>query len=86
MASRQRENCCFCKSKWRAALYQLNALLLTNLFKSKQTKNTLSKTTRDLQLLKEFLKAKQVDKDVENIKAGGELNELVSAFLVEVKK
>jgi hypothetical protein len=42
----------------------------------------LSKTTRDLALLKEFLKAKQVDKDVENI----ELNELVSAFLVEVKE
>jgi hypothetical protein len=36
-------------------------------------------------LLKEFLKAKQVDKDVENIEPS-ELNELVSAFQVEVKK
>jgi site-specific recombinase XerD len=48
-------------------------------------KNTLSKTTRDLALLKECLKAKQVDKDVENIEPS-ELNELVSAFLVKVKK
>jgi hypothetical protein len=48
-------------------------------------KNNLSKTTRDLALLKEFLKARQVDKDVENIEPS-ELNELVSVFLVEVKK
>jgi site-specific recombinase XerD len=84
MASWQRENCCFYKSKWRATLYQLNALL-TNLFKKQANKNTLGKTMRDLALLKEFLKAKQVDKDVENIEPS-ELNELVSAFLVEVKK
>jgi hypothetical protein len=34
---------------------------------------------------KEFLKAKQVDKDVENIEPS-ELNELVSAFLVEMSR
>lgn len=47
--------------------------------------NTLSKTKRDLALFQEYLKARQVEKEVETIEPT-ELNELVSAFLVEVKK
>ena len=48
-------------------------------------KNTLSKTRRDLALLTEFLKSKQLDKKVEDIEPT-HLNELLCAFLVEVKK
>ena len=45
-------------------------------------KNTLSKTTRDVSLLKEYLRAKEVDKEIENLN----LNEVLCAFIVEVKK
>lgn len=58
---------------------------LDDFIQKQSNKNTLSKTTRDLALFQEFLKAKQVDKNVETIEPS-ELNELVSAFIVEVKK
>ena len=48
-------------------------------------KNTLSKTNRDVSLLKEFLRAKEVDKEIENLEAK-ELDEVLCAFIVEVKK
>ena len=48
-------------------------------------KNTLSKTIRDVSLLKEFLRAKEVDKEIENLEAK-ELDEVLCAFIVEVKK
>ena len=48
-------------------------------------KNTLSKTNRDVSLLKEFLIAKEVDKEIKNLEAK-ELDEVLCAFIVEVKK
>jgi len=45
----------------------------------------LSKTNRDVSLLKEFLRAKEVDKEIENLEAK-ELDEVLCAFIVEVKK
>ena len=48
-------------------------------------KNTLSKTNRDVSLLKEYLRAKEVDKEIENLEAK-ELDEVLCAFIVEVKK
>jgi len=48
-------------------------------------KNTLSKTNRDVSLLKEFLRAKEVEKEIENLEAK-ELDEVLCAFVVEVKK
>jgi len=47
--------------------------------------NTLSKTNRDVSLLKEFLRAKEVDKEIENLETK-ELDEVLCAFIVEVKK
>jgi hypothetical protein len=58
---------------------------LDEFIEKQRNKNTLSKTKRDLALLQEFLKTKQVQEDVENIEPT-DLNELLSAFLVEVKK
>ena len=48
-------------------------------------KNTLSKTNRVVSLLKEFLRAKEVDREIENLEAK-ELDEVLCAFVVEVKK
>ena len=48
-------------------------------------KNMLSKTNRDVSLLKEFLRAKEVDKEIENLEAK-ELDEVLCAFIVDVKK
>ena len=48
-------------------------------------KNTLSKTNRDVSLLKEFLIAKEVDKEIKNLETK-ELDEVLCAFIVEVKK
>ena len=48
-------------------------------------KNTLTKTNRDVSLLKEFLRAKEVDKEIENLEAK-ELDEVLCAFIVEVQK
>jgi len=45
----------------------------------------LSKTYRDVSLLKEFLRAKEVDKEIENLEAK-ELDEVLCAFIVEVEK
>jgi len=45
----------------------------------------LSKTNRDVSLLKEFLRAKEVDKEIENLEAK-ELDAVLCAFIVEVKK
>ena len=56
-----------------------------NLLKSNQNKNTLSKTNRARSLLKEFLRAKEVDKEIENLEAK-ELDEVLCAFIVDVKK
>ena len=44
----------------------------------------MSKTNRDVALLKEFLRAKEVDKEIENLEAK-ELDEVLCAFIVEVK-
>ena len=48
-------------------------------------KNTLSKTNRDVALLKEFLRTKEIVKEMENLEAK-ELDEVLCAFLVSVKK
>ena len=48
-------------------------------------KNTLSKTNRDVTLLKEFLRTKEIDKEMENLEAK-ELDEVLCAFIVSVKK
>jgi len=46
-------------------------------------KNTLSETNRDVSLLKEFVRAKEVHKEIENLEVK-ELHEVLCAFIVEV--
>jgi len=60
-------------------------LPLDEFIEEQSTKNTLRKTNRDVSLLKEFLRVKEVDKEIENLKAK-ELDEVLCAFIVEVKK
>ena len=58
---------------------------LDEFIEEQSNKNTLSKTNRDVSLLNEFLRAKEVDKEIENLEAK-ELDEVLCAFIVEVKK
>ena len=60
-------------------------LPLDEFIEKQSNKNTLSKTNRDVSLLKEFLRAKEVYKEIENLEAK-ELDEVLCAFIVEVKK
>ena len=60
-------------------------LSLDEFIEEQSNKNTLSKTNRDVSLLKEFLRAKEVDNEIENLEAK-ELDEVLCAFIVEVKK
>jgi len=60
-------------------------LPLDEFIEEQSNKNTLSKTNRDVSLLKEFLRVKEVDKEIENLEAK-ELDEVLCAFIVEVKK
>ena len=60
-------------------------LPLDEFIEEQSNKNTLSKTNRDVSLLKEFLRAKEVDKEIENLEAK-ELDEVLCAFIVEVWK
>ena len=60
-------------------------LPLDGFIEEQSNKNTLSKTNRDVSLLKEFLRAKEVDKEIENLEAK-ERDEVLCAFTVEVKK
>ena len=60
-------------------------LPLDEFIEEQSNKNTLSKTNREVSLLKEFLRAKEVDKEIENLEAK-ELDEVLCAFIVEVKK
>ena len=60
-------------------------LPLDEFVEEQSNKNTLSNTIRDVSLLKEFLRAKEVDKEIENLEAK-ELDEVLCAFIVEVKK
>jgi hypothetical protein len=66
MASRQRENCCFQSKCQKSKCFVQIECPIEEFIQANKNKNTLSKTTRDLALLKEFLKAKQVDKDVKH--------------------
>ena len=58
---------------------------LDEFIEEQSNKNTLSKTNRDVSLLKEFLIAKEVDREIKNLEAK-ELDEVLCAFIVEVKK
>ena len=60
-------------------------LPLDEFIEEQSNKNTLGKTNRDVSLLKEFLRAKEVDKEIENLEAK-ELDEVLCAFIVKVKK
>ena len=60
-------------------------LPLADFIEEHANKNTLSETKRDVSLLKEFLRAKQIDKGLENIEAKV-LDEILCTFIVEVKK
>ena len=60
-------------------------LPLNEFIEEQSNKNSLSKTNRDVSLLKEFLRAKEADKEIENLEAK-ELDEVLCAFIVEVKK
>ena len=60
-------------------------LPLAEFIEEQANKNTLSKTKRDVSLLKEFLRAKEIDKELENIEAKV-LDEILCTFIVEVKK
>jgi len=68
-----------------ASRFLLLELPLDEFIKGLSHKNTLSKTNRDVSLLKEFLRAKEVDKEIENLEAK-ELDEVLCAVIVEVKK
>ena len=60
-------------------------LPLAEFIEEQANKNTLSKTNRDVSLLKEFLRAKEIDKELKNIEAKV-LDEILCTFIVEVKK
>ena len=60
-------------------------LPLVEVIEEQANKNTLSKTNRDVSLLKEFLRVKEIDKELENIEAKV-LDEILCTFIVEVKK
>ena len=60
-------------------------LPLDEFIEGQENKHTLSKTNRDVSLLKEFLRAKEIDEELENIKAKV-LDEILCRFIVEVKK
>ena len=60
-------------------------LPLAEFIEEPANKNTLSKTNRDASLLKEFLRAKEMHKELENIEAKV-LDEILCTFIVEVKK
>ena len=60
-------------------------LPLAEFIEEQANKNTLSKTNRDVSVLKEFLRAKEIDKELENIEAKV-LDEILCMFIVEVKK
>ena len=60
-------------------------LPLNEFIEEQSNKNTLGKTNRDVSLLKELLRAKEVDNEIENLEAK-ELNEVLCAFIVDVKK
>jgi len=57
-------------------------LPLDEFIEEQSNKNTLRKTNRDVSLLKEFLRAKEVDKEIENLEAK-ELNAVLCAFIVD---
>ena len=58
-------------------------LPLDEFIEEQSNKNTLSKTNRYVSLVKEFLRAKEVDKEIESLEAK-ELDEVLCAFIVEV--
>ena len=60
-------------------------LPLDEFIEGQENKHTLSKTNRDVSLLKEFLRAKEIDEEIENIEAKV-LDEILCGFIVEVKK
>ena len=60
-------------------------LPLDEFIEEQSNKNTLNKTNRDVSLLKKFLRAKEHDKEIENLEAK-ELDEVLCAFIVVVKK
>ena len=60
-------------------------LPLDEFIEGQENKHTLSKTNRDVSLLKEFLRAKEIDEELENIEAKV-LDEILCRFIVEVKK
>ncbi|KXJ08133.1 hypothetical protein AC249_AIPGENE22936 [Exaiptasia diaphana] len=56
-----------------------------NFIDEQQNKNTLSKTKRDIELLKTFLQSQKESRDIENIPKA-ELDDYLSSFLVQVRK
>ena len=60
-------------------------LPLAEFIEEQANKSTLRKTNRDVSLLKEFLRAKEIDKELENIEAKV-LDDILYTFIVEVKK
>ena len=58
-------------------------LPLDELIEEQSNKNTLSKTNRDVSLLKEFLRTKKGDKEIENLEAK-KFYEVLCAFIMEV--
>ena len=60
-------------------------LPLDEFIEERSNRYTWSKTNRNVSSLKEFLRAKEFDKEIENLEAK-ELDEVLCAFIVEVKK
>ena len=58
-------------------------LPLYDFVETQSNKNTLSKTNRDVALLKEFLRTKEIDKEIETLGAK-EFDEVLCAFIVEI--
>ena len=58
---------------------------LDEFIEGQANKNTVSKTNRDVSLLKEFLRAKEMDKEIESLEPK-ELEDVLCAFIGEVKK
>ena len=59
--------------------------LLSEFIEEQAYNNTLSKSNRDISLLKKLLRAKEIDKELENIEAKV-FSEILCTFIVKVKK
>ena len=85
-ARRLRKHACvFRKTDMASARFVPPETTLEAFIEEQANKNTLSKTKRDVSLLKEFMRMKGKDEEFENIEPR-ELDEILCAFILAVQK